>query len=95
MRPPLRATHYVLNSDGCRAKRAVQAHAAKRGWGVPVGWFGCIATPFRRDVLPQIAAVARTEVAVDFQGDFRIIQCVEMNSTHLVIQQTTTLFGGP
>ncbi len=36
-----------LNTDDCHPKRAVQAHAAKKGWGVPVRWLGNIAMPAR------------------------------------------------
>ena len=41
----LRSTFYFLNTEGCRGKRAVQARAAKREWGVPAPRFGLIATP--------------------------------------------------
>ena len=33
-RQSLRSTYYFLNTGGCRGKRAVQAHAAMRGFGV-------------------------------------------------------------
>ncbi len=41
----LRSTFYFLNTEGCRGKRAVQARAAKGGWGVPAPRFGSISTP--------------------------------------------------
>ena len=40
----LLSTFYFLNTDNCHALRAVQARAAKGGWGVPVPRRGLIAT---------------------------------------------------